>query len=282
MSPGCATRLVCEDGTRAFVKAVGAELNPMTPEPVPPRGHGADADRIARAVGGPARVVRRRRLGRDPARGRRGHPPRPRRRRHHGPAAPRDRPAGRGARRAGARPARARPGERRAGRPAGRLPRLGRRRRPGRRGPAGPAPRLDPARHRDLGAARPLRSRATTCGLVHCDIRNDNLLERPTGELVFLDWGGTGDRARCGWTRCSPGWSGSSRPGSTPRSPPPRRWPRPATRPSTPGWSGSRRSSPGARTPPSTSTCRRSTISGSRESRRMLVGAERRLGMLLA
>jgi hypothetical protein len=27
--------------------------------------------------------------------------------------------------------------------------------------------------------------------LVHFDIRNDNLLERPTGELVFLDWGGT-------------------------------------------------------------------------------------------
>jgi hypothetical protein len=32
MSPGCATRLVCEDGTRAFVKAVGTELNPKTPE----------------------------------------------------------------------------------------------------------------------------------------------------------------------------------------------------------------------------------------------------------
>lgn len=27
MSPGCATRLTCADGTRAFVKAVGAELN---------------------------------------------------------------------------------------------------------------------------------------------------------------------------------------------------------------------------------------------------------------
>lgn len=32
MSPGCATRVVCADGTRAFVKAVGAELNPITPE----------------------------------------------------------------------------------------------------------------------------------------------------------------------------------------------------------------------------------------------------------
>ena len=31
MSPGCATRLVCADGTRAFVKAVGPELNPDTP-----------------------------------------------------------------------------------------------------------------------------------------------------------------------------------------------------------------------------------------------------------
>ena len=30
MSPGCATRLVCADGTRAFVKAVGDELNPDT------------------------------------------------------------------------------------------------------------------------------------------------------------------------------------------------------------------------------------------------------------
>lgn len=31
MSPGCATRLTCADGTRAFVKAVGVELNPETP-----------------------------------------------------------------------------------------------------------------------------------------------------------------------------------------------------------------------------------------------------------
>jgi hypothetical protein len=32
MSPGCATRLTCADGTRAFVKAVGAALNPDTPD----------------------------------------------------------------------------------------------------------------------------------------------------------------------------------------------------------------------------------------------------------
>jgi hypothetical protein len=31
MSPGCATRLVGSDGRRAFVKAVGLELNPVTP-----------------------------------------------------------------------------------------------------------------------------------------------------------------------------------------------------------------------------------------------------------
>jgi hypothetical protein len=31
MSPGCATRVICADGTRAFVKAVGSELNPDTP-----------------------------------------------------------------------------------------------------------------------------------------------------------------------------------------------------------------------------------------------------------
>ena len=31
MSPGCATRVTCADGTRAFVKAVGASLNPDTP-----------------------------------------------------------------------------------------------------------------------------------------------------------------------------------------------------------------------------------------------------------
>ncbi|MDT0184373.1 hypothetical protein Q9S36_29685 [Microbacterium sp. ARD31] len=31
MSPGCATRLTCADGTRAFVKAVGTGLNPDTP-----------------------------------------------------------------------------------------------------------------------------------------------------------------------------------------------------------------------------------------------------------
>ena len=33
--------------------------------------------------------------------------------------------------------------------------------------------------------------------LVHWDIRNDNLLQRPTGELVFLDWGAAG---------VGPGW----------------------------------------------------------------------------
>ncbi len=31
MSPGCVSRLVCADGSRAFLKAVGAELNPDSP-----------------------------------------------------------------------------------------------------------------------------------------------------------------------------------------------------------------------------------------------------------
>ncbi|MFT4081246.1 MAG: hypothetical protein QM638_01545 [Nocardioides sp.] len=31
MSPGCAARVRGADGTRAFVKAVGADLNPDTP-----------------------------------------------------------------------------------------------------------------------------------------------------------------------------------------------------------------------------------------------------------
>ena len=32
MSPGCASRVVAADGSRAFVKAVGPELNPLTPD----------------------------------------------------------------------------------------------------------------------------------------------------------------------------------------------------------------------------------------------------------
>ncbi|HLN78210.1 MAG TPA: aminoglycoside phosphotransferase family protein [Nocardioidaceae bacterium] len=32
MSPGCATRVIAADGSRAFVKAVGPELNPLTPD----------------------------------------------------------------------------------------------------------------------------------------------------------------------------------------------------------------------------------------------------------
>jgi hypothetical protein len=46
----------------------------------------------------------------------------------------------------------------------------------------------------DTGTWEPLvRSLALhDVGLVNFDIRVDNLLQRPTGELVFLDWGGTG------------------------------------------------------------------------------------------
>ena len=58
--------------------------------------------------------------------------------------------------------------------------------------------------------------------LVHWDIRNDNLLVRPTGEVVFVDWGAAG---------VGPDWldpllarsSGSISHGSTPRWRPRRR-----------------------------------------------------------
>ena len=251
MSPGCATRLVCEDGTRAFVKAVGLELNPRTPVLFRREITALTPDRLARALGGPAGVVRRRRLGRDPARGRRGHPPRPRRRRDDGHPAPGDRAAGPGAGRAGPRPT----GTGRRTTAVWRDLRQGfhewaRRRRPRRRDPAATCcptgSAATPATWEPL--VRALADHDVR--LVHFDIRNDNLLERPTGELVFLDWGARGDRAAAGWTRCSPGSSGSRARGSTRRWPPPPLWPRPATRPWTPGWSGSRRSSPGGRTPP--------------------------------
>lgn len=52
----------------------------------------------------------------------------------------------------------------------------------------------------EVGALRRLVAplRTLDCDhLVHWDIRNDNLLLRPSGELVFLDWGATG---------IGPGW----------------------------------------------------------------------------
>src|SRR3954452_2065112 len=83
-SPGVAARLVCADGSRAFVKAVSAETNEKSPDMhrregdvpdgLPPHALGG---RRHRGVAGPragapaAGVVRRRHLGRPPARGRR-------------------------------------------------------------------------------------------------------------------------------------------------------------------------------------------------------------------
>ncbi len=94
MSPGCATRLVCEDGTRAFVKAVGVELNPMTPILFRREitvlsligSHELWADLLASYDDGDWVAV----LLEDVE----GTPSRPRRRRDHGPAPARDRGAG--------------------------------------------------------------------------------------------------------------------------------------------------------------------------------------------
>ena len=201
MSPGCVTRLVCADGTRAFVKAVGAELNPDSPTLYRREVAGARAARLAPAVGRPPGVVRRRRLGRAAARGRRGPAPRPAddatmarlleatdelgrvmRERVPDAAASRRPPAANPlyAARAG-RPA---PASTPAGRP--RVDHL-------HEVPAGPAAAVGARRRR-----RPARPGSSTLAaepmehLVHYDIRNDNLLVRPTGEIVFLDWGACG------------------------------------------------------------------------------------------
>lgn len=60
MSPGCATRVVADDGTRAFVKAVGSELNPDTPTLFRREIIALSFAGSAPALGGSAGVVRRR------------------------------------------------------------------------------------------------------------------------------------------------------------------------------------------------------------------------------
>ena len=195
MSPGCVTRVVTADGTRAFVKAVGAELN---------AGHarccsGARSRHSSllgrtTALGRPPGVVRRRRLGRTPPRGRRGSPPRPRRRPGDGRPARRDRPARRATDPgAAARRTRRRHGRTRLRRPPGRVRHDG----------ALSVDRLEalPAdlvpeslRRQGDRLSRPWR----TC----CSNRSpsasstgtsavDNLIRRPDGAIVFVDWGTT-------------------------------------------------------------------------------------------
>lgn len=257
MSPGCATRLTCADGTRAFVKAVGSELNPDTPglfrREVAVLGHlgehplwaslrasyddGAwvalliedvegrhpdftDPDELAAVLTGTDRlseVLQERKVPESVDL--------------------------------------ADVGERfriwadtltsLADAPA-----------------ATPVPdwlRTDPHGWADVlreHAARPMLH------LTHWDIRIDNLLRRP-GARSSSSTGEWRPAVRRGPTRCSPGWNGWASRGSTTRSPPPPPWPRQGTRPSprsSPAWGPTWPSAPGWL---STSTCRRSTISGS-------------------
>ncbi len=188
MSPGCATRLVCEDGTRAFVKAVGLELNPRTPSMFRREtlaltligSHELWADLLASYDDGDWVAVLLEDVEGD-------HPDldddatmdlllRETERlsavlseRVPDPPAPDPENGGLADLRAGFHEwadAVARADEI-------------------------PAHLLPEWIRRDTGTWEPLvRSLAHgEMGLVHWDIRTDNLLERPTGEIVFLDWG---------------------------------------------------------------------------------------------
>jgi aminoglycoside phosphotransferase (APT) family kinase protein len=87
--------------------------------------------------------------------------------------------------------------------------------------------------------------------VVHWDIRDDNLLQRPDGEIVFLDWGACGvgpdwlDPLLARLERVEHPWFDDSL-----RSSP--ALVRAGDGASRAGWSGSAPSSPGGRTPPST------------------------------
>jgi len=196
MSPGCATRLVAEDGSRAFVKAVGRDLNPRTPELfrrevtaltllgshelwADLQGSYDDGDWVAlllEDVEGThpdldddatmdTLLRETERLGQVIAE------------RVPDPPAPDPDRGGLADLRDGFHlwaDAVARAGE-------------------------FPAELLPDWIRRDTATWEPL-VRGLAEGdvrLVHWDIRNDNLLQRPTGELVFLDWGGAG---------VGPGW----------------------------------------------------------------------------
>jgi hypothetical protein len=187
MSPGCATRLLCEDGTRAFVKAVGEDLNPITPSLFRREvvaltligSHELWADLLTSYDDGDWVAIlledvegQHPDLDDDATMGRLmseterlasvlhervPDPPEP------------DPDRGLGDLRKGFHlwaDAVARAGEI-------------------------PSALLPDWVRRDTGTWEPLvRSLADgEVGLVHWDIRADNLLERPTGELVFLDWG---------------------------------------------------------------------------------------------
>ena len=216
MSPGCATRLVGEDGTRAFVKAVGTELNPKTPELFRREvtaltligSHELWADLRASYDDGDWVAI----LLEDVE----------------GTHPDLDDDAtmdtllreterlGPGAGRAGPRPAGTRRRQRRAGRPAGtastcgptRSPAPARSRRSCCRTGSATTPRPgSPWSARLADHERPARA------LGHPQRQPPRATHRRPG-LPRL--GRAVDRGRRGWTRCSPGWSGWSRRGSTP------------------------------------------------------------------
>lgn len=198
MSPGCVTRLVCADGTRAFVKAVGTELNPDSPslhrrevlalgligshplwadllasyddggwvalllEDV--EGHHPDLaddttmERLLEATDDLGRVLRDR-VPEPPA-----PPP--------GAGLPLYRP--------GLTDLRAVFEGWQVGLDhAGELP-------------VDLVPRWLVERATELRAGLAALAEVSMTQLVHYDIRNDNLLQRPSGDLVFLDWGACG------------------------------------------------------------------------------------------
>ena len=279
MSPGCATRLVGADGSRAFVKAVGVELNPRTPflfrREITALGligsHELWADLRASYDDGDWVAVMLEDVE--------GVAPRPRRRRHDGPPAPRDRAVRPGAGRTGARPARARPRERRAQRPAprgsttGRTPWHWRARSPPTCCPPGFAVTPRP------GSLSCVPWPTTTSGSSTSTSATTTSFSARAASWSSSTGAAPGS-ARAGSTRCWRGWSASSSRGST------------RSIASSPAllaagdlavdawlvgfavflaWRAAHR----RRRQPA----RPSTISGSTESRRMLAGAERRLGI---
>ena len=260
MSPGCATRLTCADGTRAFVKAVGAELNPDTPglfrREIGVLDHLGEHELWARLLASyddGAWVA----LLIEDVEGR-----------HPDFARPRELAGGAGRRPTGSPtvlqerdvPAIGRPGRRRprasASGPTASTPSP-------MRPPRRPCPdwlRTDPHGWADVlreHAARPMPH------VAHWDIRVDNLLRRPGGEVVFVDWGMAArgpawvDPLLARLERVDEPWFDDLD----------RRLPRArarsATTPSRPSSPGSGRTSRCARWSRSTSTCPRSTISGS-------------------
>jgi hypothetical protein len=183
MSPGCATRVATPEGRRAFVKAVGPELNPLTPDLFRHEARVLDhlgddplwagSEAVLDEPGGWVALLLEDVAGVHPD------PDDPEQRDL--VLAATDRLAARLAGRAGSLDiTEAAEGLRRWGSAWDRLDEV---------------PRdLLPRRVRDQSSAlRACYDRVVEAAaggsVVHHDIRNDNLLVRPDGEVVFVDWG---------------------------------------------------------------------------------------------